>query len=97
MPDATVELRLPGLLADDAGGGVAHPVAVGEGATVADVLDAVGARWPRLERRLRDETGRLRPHVNVFVGPEDVRFGDGLATPVHAGDVVFVLPAVSGG
>lgn len=92
-----VELRLPGLLADDAGGRPVHHVDAARVRTVADLLDAVGAGWPRLDRRLRDETGVLRRHVNVFVGPDDVRWAQGLATPVRAGDVVLVLPSVAGG
>jgi sulfur-carrier protein len=47
--------------------------------------------------RMRDETGALRRHVNVFVDGEDVRRGAGLDTPVDGGAVVHVLPAVSGG
>lgn len=94
---SSVELHLPGLLADDAGGRSVHRVDAAEVATVADLLDAVGANWPRLGRRLRDETGCLRPFVNVFVGPDDVRWAEGLATPVRPGDVVLVLPSVAGG
>lgn len=92
-----VELRLPGLLADDAGGRTVHRVDVSGMSTVADLLDAVGASWPRLDRRLRDETGQLRPYVNVYVGQDDVRWSDGLATAVRPGDVVLVLPSVAGG
>ena len=92
-----VELRLPGLLADDAGGRPVHRVSAGAVRTVAELLDAVAASCPRLDRRIRDETGVLRRHVNVFVGADDVRWSQGLATPVRAGDVVLVLPAVAGG
>ena len=92
-----VELRLPGLLADDAGGAAVHLVDAAQVATVAEVLDAVGATWPQLARRLRDETGALRPFVNVYVGQDDVRWSQGLATAVRAGDVVLVLPSVAGG
>jgi sulfur-carrier protein len=94
---STVELHLPGLLADDAGGRTVHRVDADAAATVGALLDAVGARWPRLGRRLRDETGQLRPYVNVFVGEEDVRWAEGLSTAVGPGDVVFVLPSVAGG
>lgn len=92
-----VELRLPGLLADDAGGGTVHQVEAEGVATVADLLDAVGATWPLLARRLRDETGALRPFVNVYVGQDDVRWSRGLATAVRPGDIVLVLPSVAGG
>lgn len=95
--EPSVELQLPGLLADDAGGRTVHRVPAGDVRTVAQLLDAVAAGRPRLDRRLRDETGALRPYVNVFVSGDDVRWSQGLATPVVAGDIVLVLPSVAGG
>jgi molybdopterin converting factor small subunit len=94
---SNVELRLPGLLADDVGGQTVHHVDAAGIRTVADVLDAVDATWPKLGRRLRDETGTLRRHVNVYIGQDDIRWADGLATAVHSGDVVLILPSVAGG
>jgi sulfur-carrier protein len=94
---SSVEVHLPGLLADDAGGRTVLAVDAVGVTTVSDLLDAVGRSWPRLGRRLRDESGALRPYVNVYVGQEDVRWADGLATAVRAGDVVLVLPSVAGG
>jgi sulfur-carrier protein len=71
-------------------------VAVVDGATVAEVLDAVYARFGELKARIADEDG-LRRFVNVYVGGEDIRFLDGLATPVADGAEVTILPAVAGG
>ena len=94
-----VRIVLPGVLRDDAGG-------VGRAATSGRCHATDAARrarcrdarpCPRLDVRMRDETGALRRHVNVFVDGEDVRRGAGLDTPVDAGAVVHVLPAVSGG
>lgn len=65
--------------------------------TVAAVLDALAAAHPALERRVRDELGQTRPHVNLFVGADNVRDRDGLATPIGASEELSVLPAVSGG
>jgi molybdopterin synthase sulfur carrier subunit len=67
------------------------------GATLREVLDDVAVRWPVLERRLRDESGRLRPHVLVFVDGAGVRGAGEQETPVRDGSEVFVAPAVSGG
>ena len=71
-------------------------VASVEGATVAEVLDALYARFGELKSRIADDDG-LRRFVNVYVGGEDIRFLDGLATPVADGAEVTILPAVAGG
>ena len=71
-------------------------VAVVEGATVAEVLDALYERFDDLKSRIADDEG-LRRFVNVYVGGEDIRFLDGLSTPVSDGDEVTILPAVAGG
>jgi molybdopterin converting factor small subunit len=65
--------------------------------TVASALDALAIEYPALERRVRDELGRPRVHVNLFVGADNVRDLDGLATPITSGDDLSIIPAVSGG
>lgn len=60
-----------------------------------DVLDALAAPEPALERRIRDEAGVLRPHVNVYVADTNIRDADRLATVVGCADI-SVIPAVSG-
>jgi molybdopterin synthase sulfur carrier subunit len=71
-------------------------VAAVEGATVAEVLDALYARFGELKSRIADDDG-LRRFVNVYVGGEDIRFLEGLETPVGDGAEVTILPAVAGG
>ena len=61
------------------------------------MLDGLAAQHPALERRIRDEQGQLRPHVNLFVGSDNVRDRDGPQTPIAAGEELSVVPAVSGG
>ena len=68
-----------------------------EGSTVSEVLKALDAAHPGFAERLYDESGGLRRFVNVFVADEDVRFLDGLATPVPADATVSIVPAVAGG
>lgn len=68
-----------------------------QGATLGATLDDLAVRLPQLERRLRDEQGRLRPHVLLFVDGVGVRGGNIMDTPVGEGAEVFVAPAVSGG
>jgi molybdopterin converting factor small subunit len=76
--------------------GSAH-LEVGDGGTLGAVLDEIKERWPRLERRIRDETGTLRRYVNVYVDGEDCRRSGGLDTPVPASAEIQVLPSVAGG
>ncbi|RZU30678.1 ubiquitin-like small modifier protein 1 [Blastococcus saxobsidens] len=92
----TVQVLLPGALAPLAGG-ARHLAVEPRGETLADVLDALAAEHPTLTRRIRDETGRVRRFVNVYVDGEDARFQGGLATKVRAGAEVHVLPSVAGG
>jgi molybdopterin converting factor small subunit len=66
-------------------------------ATVSDALAALWRLHPGLRDRILDEQGQVRQHINVFVGEESIRFGDGLATKVPAGSEIVIVPAVSGG
>ncbi len=90
----TVTVKIPTQLREAAGG--EGEVAV-DGATVGAVLEALYDRHPELRDRLAEDDGRLRRFVNVYVDGEDVRFGDGLETPVPEGGEVQILPAVAGG
>ena len=67
-----------------------------EGSTVGEVLGAVFAEHGDLKDRIT-EGGELRRLVNVYVGGEDIRFGEGLGTEVADGAEVTILPAVAGG
>jgi molybdopterin synthase sulfur carrier subunit len=69
----------------------------GDFASVADVLAKLWESCPAVRHRVVDETGRLRQHVNVFVGQENIRDRDGFATPIGNAGEVWILPAVSGG
>ena len=68
-----------------------------ECSTVRDALHALAAQWPGVTDRVLDERGEIRPHVNIFVETESVRFLRGLDTPVAERDTITILPAVSGG
>ncbi len=68
-----------------------------EGATVGEVLDALERQHPGFRERILDDEGGLRRFVNLFVSDDDVRFLDGLQTPVPDGETVSIIPAVAGG
>jgi len=61
--------------------------------TVADVMDALEARWPGVRDRLCDSTPRIRKHINVFVDGKRA----GLDTALRDGIKIYILTAISGG
>ena len=67
------------------------------GSTVGEALKALDAAHPGFGERLFDDEGKLRRFVNVFVADEDVRFLQGLETPVEDSTTVSIVPAVAGG
>jgi len=89
-----VRVKIPTQLRAAAGGDAELEL---EGGTVGDVLDALYERHAELRERLSDGDGGLRRFVNVYVDGEDIRFTDGLRTPVADGHEVQILPAVAGG
>ncbi len=67
------------------------------GATVGEALSGLESAHPGIGERIFDETGKVRRFVNVFLSEEDVRFLNGLDTPVNDGQVISIVPAVAGG
>jgi len=68
-----------------------------EASTLREALDALALRYPPLRERLRDEHGRLRPHLALFVNDEDARLLGWEDAALGDGDIVHVIPALSGG
>jgi len=66
-------------------------------ATARDALEALWRVHPGVRDRVVDEQGRVRQHVNVFVGDESIRHTGGLDTPLAGATEVSIVPAVSGG
>ena len=60
-------------------------------------LEQLERSHPGLYRSVCDETGKVRRHVNLFVNKHHMRDRDGLDTELAPGDVITILPAVSGG
>ena len=89
-----VTVKLPTQLRAAAGGAAET---AGSGATVGEVLESVYAAHGELRERIAGDDGELRRFVNVYLKGEDIRFLDGLQTPVADGDEVTILPAVAGG
>ena len=90
----SVSVRIPTILRTYTGG---ESEVNASGATLAEVLDDLDAKFAGIKGRILDETGELRRFVNVYVGSEDVRFLDSLATATPDGTQISVIPAVAGG
>jgi molybdopterin synthase sulfur carrier subunit len=94
MNAMSVTVRIPTTLRTLTGG--SSEVSV-DGSNLAEVLKALDAAHPGFGDRLFDDEGGLRRFVNVFVEDDDVRFLQGLETPVADGTTVSIIPAVAGG
>jgi molybdopterin converting factor small subunit len=90
----SVTVRIPAQLRTLTGGDGEVSVS---GSTVAEVLKDLDSSPPGFSDRLFDDTGALRRFVNIFLTDEDVRFLQGLDTPVAEGQTLSIVPAVAGG
>jgi molybdopterin converting factor small subunit len=90
----SVMVRLPSQLRALVGGAAEVEV---EATDVRGAIAAANAAHPGLADRVLDTGGNLRRFVNVFVADEDIRFLQGLDTPVASGQTVSLVPAVAGG
>ena len=89
-----IPIRIPSPLRPFAGG---QNVVEVEGATVGDALAVLAQKHAGLNARLRDQTGRLRQHVRIYVNDEDVRFLEEERTRLAPGDTLAIVPAIAGG
>ena len=69
----------------------------GAAGPLSTALSSLWAECPALRDRVITELGEVRPHVNIFVDGEDIRYKGGLTAPVRDGSEVFLIAAVSGG
>lgn len=90
----SVTVRVPPVFRTMTGGNSQVEV---DGGTVGELLDALEATHPGFKEKLLDGDGNLVRYVNLFVDDDDVRFMDGLGTPVPAGGTLSIMQAVAGG
>jgi molybdopterin synthase sulfur carrier subunit len=93
-PTPTITIYLPGPLRSYCAGAAQLSI---QAATVRAMLDDLERSQPALYRNICDETGTVRRHLNVFVNADNMRDLGGVDTALTAGDVVTIVPAVSGG
>jgi len=76
-------------------GGLAEVQA--EGKTVAEIIEELESRYPGLKDKILEPSGHIRHHVIVFLNEEDIRYLEGLQTPVTEKDTLTILPSIAGG
>ena len=69
----------------------------GTARSLSEALSLLWADCPAIRDRMVTELGELRPHINIFVDGESIRYSGGFRTPVRDGAEIFILPALSGG
>ena len=89
-----VTVRIPAALLNRTGN--RHSVLV-TGGTVREIIESLEREYPGLRFNICHETGDLRPFVNIFLGTEDIRYLQGLDTPVPTGATIHVIHSVAGG
>jgi molybdopterin converting factor small subunit len=87
-------LKIPTPLRPYTGGQAAVNVS---GKKVSDALADLTARHPGLRQHIFNDAGELRPFVNLFINDEDVRYLDGVDTPVAENDLLRIIPSIAGG
>ncbi len=90
----TIAIHLPAALRACCDGAMEFTLSA---ASVRAALERIEQSHPALYRSICDETGTVRRHVNLFVNTSHVRDREGLDTVLLPGDIITILPAVSGG
>jgi len=93
-PTPTITIHVPGALRAYCAGAAQLSISAN---TVRAALRDLEGNQSALYRNICDETGTVRRHLNVFVNSDNVRDLDGIDTTLMPGDLVTILPAVSGG
>ena len=92
--EPTVKIRVTAVLQKLTGG---QKLIEGTGANVEAVLNDIDSRHPGFKSQMYGPDGKLHRFVNVYLNDEDIRYTGGVETPLKAGDVLDILPALAGG
>jgi len=68
-----------------------------DGGTLVELFEDLERRFPGIKARIVDGDGNVHSFVNIFVDDEDVRFLQGLQTPLKQDAEVAIIPAMAGG
>ena len=66
------------------------------GASIRELIEDLEKKFPGIEERIYDQTGKIRRFINIYVNEEDVRFLQKEETPLKDGDEVSIIPAIAG-
>lgn len=69
----------------------------GKGGSINELIENLEKEYNGLKERICDETGSVRRFINIYVNEEDIRFLQGTATTLKAGDMISIVPAIAGG
>jgi len=75
----------------------AREVEISSADDLGTMVSQLDSSYPGIGGRIVDDQGKIRTHVNIFVNSENSRFLQMEKTRLRDGDVVHILPAVSGG
>ena len=68
-----------------------------EAQTLPALIADIDAKFPALSTQIKDESGKLRRFINIYVNDEDIRFLGGDAYEFQDGDEVMLIPSIAGG
>lgn len=68
-----------------------------EATNLPSLLTEIDARYPALAQNVKDDAGKLRRFINVYINDEDIRFLGGDAHPFADGDEIMLIPSIAGG
>lgn len=69
----------------------------GQGNSINELIENLEQSYAGLRERIYDDAGSVRRFINIYVNEEDIRFLQGISTPLKPGDLVSIVPAIAGG
>ena len=67
------------------------------GSNVGEAMQDLVTQYPALKKHLYNDASELRPFVNLFLGDEDIRYLQGVDTPLQEDDKLMIIPSIAGG
>ncbi|MDE1156374.1 MAG: MoaD/ThiS family protein [Acidobacteriaceae bacterium] len=68
-----------------------------EAKNLAGLIAEFDSKFPALAENVKDDSGKLRKFINVYVNDEDIRFLGGDTHEFEDGDEIMLIPSIAGG